>query len=96
MSSTSSITNNTSNVGLVKKGLRIGNLYVCHLLPKIEELKIILHDKCSVNILGVCETFLNDDIDNSLLEIEGFDFERRDRDVGSGGSILMYISSHSI
>ena len=67
---------------------------VCHLLPKIEELKIILHDKSSVNIFRVCETFLHDDIDNSLLEIEGFDFERRDRDVGSGGGILMYISSH--
>ena len=84
---------NNTTFGLVKKGLRIGNLNVCHLLPKLDELKIILNDRCSVNILGVCETFLTEEIDNSLLDIEGFNFERKDRGVGLGGGILIYISN---
>ena len=62
-------------------------------MPKLEELKIILNDRCSVNILGVCETFLTEEIDNSLLHIEGYNFERKDRGVGLGGGILIYISN---
>ena len=63
---------NNTTFGLVKKCLRIGHLNVCHLLPKLDELKIILNDRCSVNILGVSETFLTEEIDNNLLDIEGF------------------------
>ena len=83
-----------SSFGLIKKGLRIGNLNVCHLLPKIDEIRLLLNEHRSVNILGLCETFLNDHIDNNELSIDSFIFERRDRDDGrSGGGILMYISN---
>ena len=54
-----------SSFGLIKKGLRIGNLNVCHLLPKIDEIRLLLNEHRSVNILGLCETFLNDHIDNN-------------------------------
>ena len=79
--------------GLVKKGLRIGNLNVCHIMPKLDEIQLLLHDNRSVNILGLCETFLNDNIDDSILSIDGFNFERRDRNGQLGGGILVYISN---
>ena len=82
-----------SYFGLVKGGLRIGNLNVCHLLPKLDEIRLILHESRSVNILGLCETFLNDHVDDNVLSIDGFNFERRDRDGGSGGGILVYVSN---
>ena len=86
--------NDLSSFGLIKKGLRIGNLNVCHLLPKLDEIRLLLNEHRSVNILGLCETFLNDHIDDNELSIDGFTFERRDRDDGrSGGGILMYISN---
>ena len=77
----------------MKKGLRIGNLNVCHLLPKLDEMRLLLHENRTVNILGLCETFLNDHVDDNVLSIDGFNFERRDRDGGSGGGILVYVSN---
>ena len=39
----SSVTNsNNSTFGLIKKGLRIGNLNICHLLPKLDEIKLLM------------------------------------------------------
>ena len=92
--STQSNTNFLGKFGLVKKGLRIGNLNVCHLLPKLDEVKLLLNDQCSVNILGLCETFLNDQVDDKELLIDGFNFERKDRDDGrSGGGVMLYITN---
>ncbi|KAK3107876.1 hypothetical protein FSP39_024162 [Pinctada imbricata] len=84
--------NDITSFGLVKKGLRFANINVCHILPKLDEIKILLHERRTVDLLGVCETLLNEQIDDALLNIEGYDFERKDRDGKSGGGLLVYIS----
>ena len=71
--------------GLIKRGLRIGNLNVCHLLPKFDEISLLLNGPCTLDIMGLCETFLNNQVDNNVLNIDGYDFERRDREGNSGG-----------
>ncbi|CAG2185221.1 unnamed protein product [Mytilus edulis] len=48
-----------SSFGLQKRGLKIANLNIQHILPKIEEIRLILNEKKSLHILGLCETFLN-------------------------------------
>ncbi|KAK3103380.1 hypothetical protein FSP39_018833 [Pinctada imbricata] len=83
--------NLNENFGLVMRGLRIGNLNVCHVLPKLDEIKLMIKSSCSVNILGLCETFLNESVHNDFLNIDGFVFERKDRDGGSGGGLLLYV-----
>ena len=86
--------NDLSSFGLIRKGLRIGNLNICHLIPKLDEIRLLLNEHRSVNILGLCETFLNENTDDNVLSIDGFTFERRDRDDGrSGGGILVYVSN---
>ena len=84
---------NCTTLGLVKRGLRIGNLNVRHILPKIDEIEHILQEKRSVDIFGICETFLNDKVTNNELNIDGFTFERRDRKSREGGGVLVYVSN---
>ena len=56
------------------------------------ELKILLSEKRSVDILGICETFLNNEVPDELITADGFNFERKDRKGKSGGGILVYVS----
>ena len=85
--------NDFSTFGLIKKGLRISNLNVCHLLPKLDEIHLLLHERRSVDILSLCETFLNENVQNSTLDVDGFTIERKDRQGKLGGGILIYISN---
>ena len=39
------------------KGLHFCNINICHILPKIDELCIIMANNSSPGVLGVCETF---------------------------------------
>ena len=57
----SGITNVTDFV-FKSKGLHIGNLNIRHLLPKLDELHISMATKKGPDILGICETFLNQEI----------------------------------
>ena len=47
--------------------------------------------------MGVCETFLNESVDDKTLHIDGYTFERKDRDActatdsKNGGGIVVYI-----
>ena len=53
-----------------------------------------------IDIFGVCETFLNETVDNDLVHINGFKIERKDRPnavahpSGKGGGIHIYIAEH--
>ena len=78
--STNTLSDDFSTFGLVKRGLRIANLNICHILNKIDEIKLLLSEKRSVDILGVCETFLNSDVPDELITADGFNFERKDRE----------------
>ena len=57
----------------------IGNINIRHIKTNIEELKILLSKSNQVDVLGLCETFLNKSIDSMLLQIVGHTFERKDR-----------------
>ena len=63
-------------------------------------MKVLLNQNRSINIFGLCETFLNDSVDNEQIHIHGFKFERKDRlntvahPSGKGGGILIYVAEH--
>jgi hypothetical protein len=65
-------------------GLFIASLNIQHLLPKLDEIKHILHNCKSPKIIGLCETFLNDNINNDYVYIRNYNCERRDRSNGKG------------
>jgi hypothetical protein len=80
------------NFGFSGTGLTIANLNIQHLLPKLDELKCHLSQTSSPKILGLCETFLHDNIKNNELQIKNYKFERKDRKVKKGGGIITYIN----
>ena len=63
-------------------------------------MKILLNQTNSIDIFGLCETFLNETVDNDQVHINGFKFERKDRPntvaypSGKGGGILIYVAEH--
>ncbi|CAC5410806.1 unnamed protein product [Mytilus coruscus] len=68
-----------NSFGLQKGGLKIANLNIQHILPKIEEIRLTLNEKKSLHILGLCETFLNPELGDNLIEVKGYDIIRGDR-----------------
>jgi hypothetical protein len=86
------VSKTNSEFGFTFKGLHISLLNIQHLLPKLDEVKLLLNQENSVNIFGLCETFLTSSVSNDDLNIYGFVFERKDRCVKSGGGILVYLS----
>ena len=75
-----------------KKGLHVANLNIQHLLPKLDEIKFHLSLPNSTDILGLCETFLNQSIENKQIHINNFKIERKDRSGKVGGGLVVYIS----
>ena len=75
------------------KGLHICNLNIRHVLPKINDIRLLLsNDKCP-DIMGVCETYLQNQHPDSLLSINNYSFIRKDRSETqdkSGGGLLIY------
>ncbi|MCG8066696.1 MAG: hypothetical protein JAY84_02445 [Candidatus Thiodiazotropha taylori] len=84
------------------RGLHVANVNICHLKPKLDEVEILLNSTANLDILGLCETFLDENTDNDILHMNGFNFERKDRSTlkqGSlttkrGGGITLYIADH--
>ena len=74
------------------KGLRICHLNVRSLYGKIDEIRVIVLSS-EIDIFCISESFLDDSISNSEIDIPGYDIERRDRPNGRGGGVLMYIKS---
>jgi len=48
------------------KGIRLANLNICHLLQTLDEIKFHLSQKKYPDIIGLCETFLHDDVDQNV------------------------------
>ena len=80
----------------MEPGLRIANLNIQHLLPKLEEINYHLQNKNSPDVLGLCETFLSNHINNDLLHLQNYVIERKDRSHKKGGGLLVYIRSSVI
>ena len=62
------------------KGLNVVNLNIQHFLPKYDEIKYhILSEANSIDIFGLCETFLTDTVSDASINIPNYVFERKDR-----------------
>ena len=57
---------------------------------KIDELSIILEEN-HTDVASVCETWLEDSIDDQLVNISGYQLLRNDRIGKKGGGVMMYI-----
>lgn len=93
------ISNNSTVHGFVdltfsSKGLHLANINVRYLVPKIDEIRIILANEKGPDILGICETFLDAKISDGQVMISGYEFLRKDRcctiDKNGGGVILYF------
>lgn len=66
------------------------HLNIHYLFPKIDELKLLCLKDNSIDILCLCETFLNNSISDSQIHLEGYSIFRRDRP-SNGGGLVIYV-----
>ena len=83
---TSYSVSDTNSYNLGKTGFVLCSLNIRHILPKIDEFKYLLSQNESLQIVGVSETFLDGSISNNLINIDGFEVVRRDRQIRKGVS----------
>ena len=79
-----------------KKQLSILYFNARSVKPKLDELKILVNDK-KPNVIAVVESWLTEDISDSELDIENFDFIRFDRKNDlkiKGGGVIIYIEKN--
>ena len=93
--SSSNITSNNDFIDITFKsrGLHIVNLNVRHLVPKLDELSFMLVNEKGPDIFGACETFLDANVSDGQIAINGFEFLRKDRCVTvhkNGGGVILY------
>ena len=72
--------------------LVISHLNVRSLVPKKDEVQLFLQEHKCAHVLGLSETWLNDNIPTGELAVAGFRLHRRDRGSGRGGGLLVYMS----
>ena len=73
------------------KGFKYVMLNVRSLWPNIDELKLNFHD---YDIIGLCETWLNCNVTDSMIAFPGFDIIRQDRtNHKRGGGLLLYVKN---
>ena len=72
--------------------LVISHLNVRSLVPKKDEVQLFLQEHKYAHVLGLSETWLNDNIPTGELAVAGFRSYRRDRGSGRGGGLLVYVS----
>ena len=75
---------NSSEPWFRSKGLKIVHLNIHYLYPKLDEIKLLLSNQ-DIDILCLCETFLNDTFSNNELNIDSYKMFRKDRATASGG-----------
>ncbi len=76
---------------LKAKGLHYVHINARSLLPKLDELRILL-TRARVAVLAVTETWLDDSVTDEELKIPGYQVVRKDRD-RHGGGVCLYINS---
>ena len=74
-----------------KAGLRIAHLNVNSLRHKLDHVSKLLYDN-RIDALGVSETKLSEDMDDSELGISNYQFFRKDRNE-FGGGVAFYVST---
>ena len=81
------------DLGLRCKGFRMGHINIQGLSNKIDQVRLLLEsDKNEIHVLGLSETKLNAIHPDSSYEINGFQKPcRRDRELNSGGGLIVYV-----
>ena len=74
-----------------KKGLHFIHLNIRSLLPKLDEL-ILLATKTNAAVIGITESWLDDSVEDSEVEVCGYSILRHDRN-RHGGGVCLYIRS---
>ena len=60
------------------KGLHSCNLNIRHIIPKLDELRLMIDNGKFPDITGLCETFLTNSASDNQVNVEGFDVIRKD------------------
>ena len=84
---------NSSELAFTTKDLHFCNLNVLHILPKLDELRILMANDKFADILGPCESFLDPSIMDQQVAIKGYEFIRKDRMETrnkTGGGLILY------
>ena len=59
------------------------------MLSKLDEFKMIL-DECNFDIMGVCEPFIDSNVADNEISIDGYSIVKKDRN-RHGGGVLLYV-----
>ena len=86
--------NNKLNFEFKGNGLHVAYVNIQHLLPKLDEITCKLAENNSVDIFGMVETFLHNDVADNTLRITNFNIERNDRLHKRGGGVIVYIKNN--
>lgn len=78
------------NVNKNNNNLNIGHINIRSIVPKINDIKECISSN-NFDILAVSETWLTHFMDDKVVSIDGFRLVRRDRGLGRGGGVLLYI-----
>ena len=71
----------------------MAHINICSLRRKIDQIRHIV-TKHDYDIFGVSETWLDSNIPDSEAHIQGFRLFRKDRSVGRGGGVCVYIKNY--
>ena len=74
-----------------RKGVKIAHLNIVSLRKNKSELEVLVNDH-KFDVLGLCETRLNENVQDRELRIDGYEIYRNDRDA-SGGGVAMYVNN---
>ena len=69
--------NQSADIVFHSKGLHFCNLNIRHIVPKVDELRIMMSHVNCPDIFGMCETFLTNSISDDQIAIDDFEFIRK-------------------
>ena len=78
---------------LLYKELHIVHLNIHYVLPKLNEIQIVLSQNPNIECLCMCETVLDNSVLDSHLFVPGYLVVRKDR-ASLGGGLVLYIKDN--
>ena len=73
--------------------LNIVHLSIQYLYSKLDELNILLSQQSNIDILCICETFLNEEFSNQEIQLEKYELFLKDRKT-NGGGLVIYVKEN--
>ena len=75
------------------RGLHVANVNICHMKPKLDAVKLFLNSSSKLDILGLFETFLDENTKVNILHMV-YRFKQAALNTKSGGGVVVYIADH--